>query len=257
MITICRGRRAGSGWLPVSAIRSEIYRRVRLTTTRYQTPTGQCNLSFLDTMTSVYIDEAAGSDVTGDGSQQAPYQSLAYALFTQGQSAQVLVRKDPNAEYAEPTQSALKKAKKGADGLEKKRKKAGELAEREAQANNEEREKRERLLEESKKIQLVEDAALPAAVKVRTIDARHKRGSFVDTLAGKDSEPHTLTGNACPRPRLGASLALAKGYHLYRASRRYRISAGRTLWRTSAQYGPLARFGLLTSFLGRHKRMMH
>jgi len=119
-------------------------------------------------MASVYVDEAAGSDLTGIGSQQAPYQSLAHALFIQGQTVKVLVRKDPNAEYEEPTQSALKKAKKGADGLERKRKKAEELAEREAQADKEEREKRERLLEESKKIQLVEDAALHAAVKVRT-----------------------------------------------------------------------------------------
>ena len=42
------------------------------------------SLTFLDTMASVYVDEAAGSDVTGDGSQQAPYQSLAYGPFTQG-----------------------------------------------------------------------------------------------------------------------------------------------------------------------------
>jgi asparaginyl-tRNA synthetase len=134
-------------------------------------------------MASVYVDEAVGSDLTGDGSQQAPYQSLAHALFIQGQSAKVLVRKDPNAEYDEPTQSALKKAKKGADGLEKKRRKAEELAEREAQANNEEREKRERLLEDSKKIQLVEDAALPAAVKVRTTrDARVEGIKFIDSL---------------------------------------------------------------------------
>ena len=113
-------------------------------------------------MASIYVDETTGSDITGGGSQEAPYQSLAHALFTHGQSAKVLVRKDPSAEYEEPTQSALKKAKKGADGLEKKRKKAEELAE----AANVEREKRERLLEESKKIQLVEDATLPAAVKV-------------------------------------------------------------------------------------------
>jgi asparaginyl-tRNA synthetase len=134
-------------------------------------------------MASIYVDEAAGSDLTGAGSQQAPYQSLAHALFTQGQTAKVLVRKDPNAEFDEPTQSALKKAKKGADGLEKKRKKAEELAEREARANNEEREKRERLLEESKKIQLVEDATLPVAVKVRTTSDTHMEGiMFVDAL---------------------------------------------------------------------------
>lgn len=208
-------------------------------------------------MASVYVDEAAGSDIAGDGSQQAPYQSLAYALFTQGQGAKVLVRKDPNSEYAEPTQSALKKAKKGADGLEKKRKKAEELAGREAQANNEEREKRERLLEESKKIQLVEDATLPAAVKVRAIDACTSGNRFVDTLVGKDSEPYALTGNARPRPRLGAPLALAKRHNIYRTSRRHRIFAVRTLRCTSAQYSPLARFGFLAhseSFAGRHKR---
>jgi hypothetical protein len=121
------------------------------------------HIAFPDTMASIYVDEAAGSDLTGVGSQQAPYQSLAHALFTQGQSASVLVRKGPSSEYEEPTQSALKKAKKGADGLEKKRKKAEELA----QAATVERENRERLLEESKKIQLVEDATLLAAVKVR------------------------------------------------------------------------------------------
>src|SRR6267154_1611218 len=123
-------------------------------------------------MASFYVDESAGSDLTGVGSQEVPYQSLAHALFAQGQSAKVLVRKDPSAEYEEPTQSALKKAKKGADGLEKKRKKAEELAQQAAQVQSEEREKRERLLEESKKIRLVEDAALPAAVKVGTNDTR-------------------------------------------------------------------------------------
>jgi asparaginyl-tRNA synthetase len=117
-------------------------------------------------MASFYVDETVGSDLTGVGSQEAPYQSLAHALFAQGQSAKVLARKDSSTEYEEPTQSALKKAKKGADGLEKKRKKAEELAEAAAL----EREKRDRLLEESKKIQLVEDATLPAAVKVRFTD---------------------------------------------------------------------------------------
>jgi asparaginyl-tRNA synthetase len=170
-------------------------------------------------MTSVYVDEATGSDLTGDGSQQAPYQSLAYALFIQGQSAKVLVRKDANAEYDEPTQSALKKAKKGADGLEKKRRKAEEIAEREAQANNEEREKRERLLEESKKIQLVEDATLPAAVKVRTTSDALMEGTPTSMhFIGKDSGPHTFTGKARATPRLGTPLTLTKRHHIYRSS---------------------------------------
>ena len=70
-----------------------------------------------------YVDEATGSDDTGKGTQELPYQSIAFALFAHGHESKVLSRKDASATYEEPTQSALKKAKKGADGLEKKRKK--------------------------------------------------------------------------------------------------------------------------------------
>ena len=114
-----------------------------------------------------YVDEATGSDDTGKGTQELPYQSIAFALFAHGHESKVLSRKDASATYEEPTQSALKKAKKGADGLEKKRKKAEELAEREAKEKAAEREKREKLLEESKKIVLIEDASLPKPTKVR------------------------------------------------------------------------------------------
>ncbi|TFY78478.1 hypothetical protein EWM64_g5536 [Hericium alpestre] len=118
-------------------------------------------------MSPYYVDEAAGSDTTGTGAADAPYQSLAFALFKHGHDAKTLIRKDSTAEYDEPTHSALKKAKKGADGLEKKRKKAEEQAEREAQAGDKEREHREKLLEESKKIVLKEDASLPKAAKAK------------------------------------------------------------------------------------------
>ncbi|KAF8268895.1 asparaginyl-tRNA synthetase [Lactarius quietus] len=129
-------------------------------------------------MTSIYIDETAGSDLTGAGSQTTPYQTIAHALFAHGHTADVLVRKDPSAEYEQPTQSALKKAKKGADGLEKKRKKAEELA----AAAADEREKRDRLLEESKKVELVEDATLPAAIKAKILNLEPYRGKRVRVL---------------------------------------------------------------------------
>lgn len=118
-------------------------------------------------MAPFYVDETSGSDTSGNGSQESPYQSLAFALFTHGQSEAVLLRKDSTGTYEEPTQSALKKAKKNADGLEKKRKKQEEATEREAREKGEESQKREKLLEDSKKIVLVEDAILPKAVKVR------------------------------------------------------------------------------------------
>lgn len=122
-------------------------------------------------MAPIHIDESAGSDDTGLGTPEAPYQSLAFALFKHGQTTSTLIRKDPTGTYEEPTQSSLKKAKKGADGLEKKRKKAEELAEREAKLKGEEKEKREKLLEESKKIILKEDGSLPAPTKV-SLDLR-------------------------------------------------------------------------------------
>ena len=116
-------------------------------------------------MSSIYVDEASGSDTTGTGSQDAPYQTLGFAAYSQP-SASYLIRKDAQGEYAEPTQSALKKAKKTAEGIEKKRKKQLELEERERQAKGDEKEKREKLLEESKKIVLTEDESLPKATKV-------------------------------------------------------------------------------------------
>jgi asparaginyl-tRNA synthetase len=117
-------------------------------------------------MSAIFIDETAGSDETGQGTETAPYKSLAHALYAGGAESKLLMRKDDG--WDEPTQSALKKAKKGADGLEKKRKKAEELKEREAAAGKEERERREKLIEESKKIVLKEDEALPKAKKVCT-----------------------------------------------------------------------------------------
>ena len=117
-------------------------------------------------MSTIYIDEAAGSDATGSGSQEAPYASLGFAVFTHGSTTAFQIRKDATATYDEPTQSSLKKAKKTAEGMEKKRKKQEELAAKETKEKVDEKEKRDKLLEDSKKIVLVEDESLPKAIKV-------------------------------------------------------------------------------------------
>ena len=117
-------------------------------------------------MAPIHIDETSGSDDTGKGTQEVPYKSLGQALFNHGPTSSYLFRKDQTVKYDEPTQSSLKKAKKTADGIEKKKKKQEELAERDAKEKGEEHEKRERLLEESKKIILEEDISLPKATKV-------------------------------------------------------------------------------------------
>lgn len=126
-------------------------------------------------MAPIYIDETAGSDTTGKGTLEEPYQSLALALFNHGETTPFQIRKSPEAEYDEPTQSSLKKAKKNASGIEKKKKKQEELTEREAKEKSEEKERKEKLLEESKKIVLEEDASLPKATKVccKAFSVRH------------------------------------------------------------------------------------
>ncbi|KAF7297977.1 AA-TRNA-LIGASE-II domain-containing protein [Mycena chlorophos] len=123
----------------------------------------------------IHIDESAGSDTSGTGTPEQPYQSLGFALFKHGASAAFLTRKDASAAFEEPTQSSVKKAKKTAEGLEKKAKKAEEVERREA----EDREKRQQALEQSKKIVLVEDASLPAATKAKIVHLEPLRGQRV------------------------------------------------------------------------------
>lgn len=142
-------------------------------------------------MSAIHINEATGSDDTGKGTAELPYQSLAFALFT-SPDAKLLIFDDEKKEYKEPSQSALKKGKKGADGLEKKRKKAEELAEREAKEEAALREKRDKQLEESKKIVLTEDPSLPKASKV------WGKCLFTDGIAHLSSVLQGKLGNLTP-----------------------------------------------------------
>ena len=135
-------------------------------------------------MSTAYIDEAAGSDETGKGTQDLPFKSLAFAVYSSDglDKGKYLIRKDATTDYEEATQSALKKAKKGADGIEKKRKKAEELAAREDGERRAERERKEKLLEESKKIVLEEDPVLSKASKVGWDRKLLNLGCLADTL---------------------------------------------------------------------------
>lgn len=116
----------------------------------------------------IHVDEQTGSDSTGTGALETPYQSLAFAFLKHGEaSATYLVRPTSTVEYKEPSPTALKKAKKSAEILEKKNKKAQERAHQEQDSKAQERERTERKLEESKAIILKEDPLLPKPIKVR------------------------------------------------------------------------------------------
>lgn len=120
-------------------------------------------------MSTFYIDESTGSDEQGKGSQEQPYKSLSFAIFSAAglEDSKYLIRKDSTLEFDEPTKSGLKKAIKDAEGLAKKKKKAEEAAAQDASKEKAEKEKREKLLEDSKQIVLKENEDLPKAVKVR------------------------------------------------------------------------------------------
>lgn len=189
-------------------------------------------------MSPIHIDETTGSDATGTGAPDAPYQTLAYAVFKSTTDAKFLTRKDASAPYDEPTQSALKKAKKGAEGLEKKRKKAEELAEKAAAAQGAESEKREKQLEESKKIVLSEDAALPTAIKVCGRCILTEGDAY--RRAEQDREPGAVEDEARAGVGLGAPFARPEGHQVYHPSRRDWVSAGCPLrqsgaWRARAR----------------------
>jgi len=130
-------------------------------------------------MSTKYIDQAAGADAPGNGSIDHPYQTLAYAIFSTPASevdtTVFQIRKSSDAEYDAPTQSATKKAKKDAQGLEKKRLKA-EAEEKEARERHERREKR---LEESRKVVLVEDPSLPTPTKSKIVNLERLQGQRV------------------------------------------------------------------------------
>jgi hypothetical protein len=110
---------------------------------------------------TVYVDEQIGSDESGDGSIQKPYASAAHAIVIHGACPPlVILTRKKDEEWAPIGISALKKARKGAEGIEKKRKKAQEAEAKAAEKAAEQ--------EKVKSVVLAEDESLPKAVKVRS-----------------------------------------------------------------------------------------
>lgn len=141
---------------------------------------------------SVYVDEDVGKDDnSADGSQSAPYKTLLFAYVqhepTKPEGLQYLTRKsetgavsadgDPEArkEWKPATKSAQKKVASLYDQHKRKQAKGDGLAIRE----KEEKDKRQHVLEEAKKIKIHQDSSLPEAKKIRTneIDVTLRAGT--------------------------------------------------------------------------------
>lgn len=117
-------------------------------------------------MSKVFVNESTGADSASAGSEQSPYQSAAFAIF-KNPDATVYVYKQKEGseefEYGEISSSALKKAKKGAEGLKKKEEKQAKQAEQQ-KAKQDEAAKR---MAELDLIKIVEDTSLPKANKIK------------------------------------------------------------------------------------------
>lgn len=128
---------------------------------------------------TVFIDEDVGhDDDSAFGTVTSPYKSLAHAMIQhsptkdgptymtrKSQTGPVSEDGDPSArlEWKPATKSALKKATGRYEEHKRKQAKASDLAVRE----KEEALKRQKVLEEAKKVIIKEDASLPKPVKIR------------------------------------------------------------------------------------------
>ncbi|CAI4949753.1 BTE_HP_G0020320.mRNA.1.CDS.1 [Saccharomyces cerevisiae] len=128
-------------------------------------------------MSSLYIKEATGVDeLTTAGSQDHPFKTPAYALFASQQKSdatepKLFVFKTEDNEYQEISASALKKARKGCDGLKKKavKQKEQELKKQQKEAENAAKQL------SALNITIKEDESLPAAIKTRIYDGSYSK----------------------------------------------------------------------------------
>ncbi|CDK25482.1 unnamed protein product [Kuraishia capsulata CBS 1993] len=114
-------------------------------------------------MSELYVKESTGVDSQEiTGSKEQPFKTPAFALYVSPE-AKLFVFKPEEDSYQEISASALKKAKKGAEGLKKKAEKEKIAEEQKAKKDAEETAKRL----EAMKISIVEDKTLPKAEKIK------------------------------------------------------------------------------------------
>jgi len=130
-------------------------------------------------MSQVFVNEKTGSDSADvSGSEQQPFQTPAFALF-KNEDAKILVYKqlEDSEEfgYSEISASALKKAKKGAEGLKKKQEKQAKLQEEQKKKQDDAAKK----FSEMDLISIKEDESLPEAKKIKLRQVQDSIGTRV------------------------------------------------------------------------------
>ena len=131
-----------------------------------------CDMTETDILAlkQVFVDEVNGSDESGSGSTSAPYKTPLHAVIQVGGTDQALfmIKKEGSTEYTEIAKSAAKKLQKTLDKLRKNEAKAASIAASSATAKGEEVEE-----------EIVEDASLPKAQKIKIRQAKNTRGTRV------------------------------------------------------------------------------
>ncbi|KAH7591384.1 Asparagine--tRNA ligase, cytoplasmic [Nakaseomyces glabratus] len=113
---------------------------------------------------SVYIHEVKGVDEAGvAGTQEQPFKTAAFALFSSETEPKLFVYKEADGEYQEISASALKKARKGCEGLKKKAIKQKEQDAKKQQQDADNAAKQMAALN----IKIEEDKSLPEAKKCK------------------------------------------------------------------------------------------
>ncbi|CAK7891405.1 asparagine--tRNA ligase, cytoplasmic [[Candida] anglica] len=128
---------------------------------------------------SVYVNEKTGADVAETaGTEQQPFQTAAFALFVKPEAKLFTYKQLEESEefgYVEISSSALKKAKKGAEGIKKKQEKAAKMEEEQKKKQEEASKK----LAELDLITIEEDKSLPEAKKIKLRKVQENIGTRV------------------------------------------------------------------------------
>ncbi|XP_014663965.1 PREDICTED: asparagine--tRNA ligase, cytoplasmic-like isoform X2 [Priapulus caudatus] len=125
---------------------------------------------------TLYTSDIAGCDETGNGTEAKPFKTVLKAMLHVGKepfpAIHVNVKIDGMNTFTPVSQSQLKKAKKLFQQELKK-------IEKKAQKEAEDAERREKNLEEAKKIVIKEDASLPTAMEIKIRDGDKHRDTRV------------------------------------------------------------------------------
>ena len=114
---------------------------------------------------AVFVDEVAGCDTSGNGTEATPFKSVIKALEAKGDSIKIQIKKDADG-FKDISGAALKKAKKTFAEQQKKAKKIQEQQKKQDDDLKKKADDEAKAIEHAKSIVLVEDKSLPKAEKV-------------------------------------------------------------------------------------------